>query len=122
MECVHEGKRKYRCVDCDKRYDSQGKLNFHVIKFHNHKGIKNHVCDICYKEFTRPYELKIHYDVHKRSGELKCDFCEKSFAHKSNKLAHVKQSHLGKKRNYNNRKSSAVKFKSGNNGGPSVYT
>ena len=42
-------------------------------------------------------------------GDYKCNHCGKTFASVGNKYAHIRQAHLGKKRNYNNRKS-AIKL------------
>ena len=44
-----------------------------------------------------------------------CKYCGKTFGDSSNRKAHIKQAHLGKKRNYNNRKPNASNIKTENN-------
>ena len=43
-----------------------------------HKGLKNHKCELCDKDFSRSDTLKIHINsVHKGLKNQKCELCDK---------------------------------------------
>ena len=63
-------------------------------------------CKECGKMFKNLQTLRDHINTHTGNRPYACDTCGKTFANKANRRAHIRQSHLGKKRNYNNRKPS----------------
>ena len=62
-------------------------------------------CKYCGKFFKHGHYLKDHINTHTGERPHICEHCGKTFASNANKNAHIKQAHLGKKRNYNNRQS-----------------
>ena len=63
--------------------------------------------------FTKLQILRDHINTHTGDRPYACDTCGKTFGNKANRRAHIRQSHLGKKRNYNNRKP-AIKLEMNN--------
>lgn len=49
------------------------------LKLHQmmHKGIKNHKCNHCGKEFVQISSLKIHLNTHKAETPFQCSLCQK---------------------------------------------
>ena len=62
-------------------------------------------CQHCHKMFKKLPELRDHINTHTGERPHVCKYCEKTFASKANQYAHMRQAHLGKPRNYSNRKS-----------------
>jgi hypothetical protein len=54
-------------------------------------NVVDNFCDICNKSFTRSYGLKIHKETCRGILDpLKCNYCDKIFANRSNKSNHLK--------------------------------
>ena len=62
-------------------------------------------CKYCGKIFKGGPKMRDHINTHTGEKPHVCQHCGKTFASKGNKYAHIRQSHQGKPRNYNNRKS-----------------
>ena len=70
------------------------------------KDPERYKCKHCGKIFKAKPNLQDHINTHTGKRPHICQYCGKTFASSGNKHAHVRQSHLGKKRNYTNQKSS----------------
>ncbi|XP_052863671.1 zinc finger protein 62 homolog [Anopheles cruzii] len=75
-------RRVFRCLLCDKTYETPGGLSNH--KRNVHKGLKpkeTHVCDVCAKTFATVYGLREHIStIHQQPWEkrqLQCAACGK---------------------------------------------
>ena len=68
-------------------------------------------------DFTSFFAWILKKIFHFPTGErpYSCKYCGKTFGDSSNRKAHIKQAHLGKKRNYNNRKPNTSNIKTENN-------
>ena len=74
-------------------------LKQHMIATHNMKSEKQDLkCEICQKEFAKPYLLKKHMYTHTGVKPYKCQFCGQSFADSSNRINHERAVHKGIKR------------------------
>ena len=62
-------------------------------------------CKYCGKIFKEGSAYRDHINTHTGERPHVCKFCGKTFASIGNKYGHMRQAHLGKPRNYNNRKS-----------------
>ena len=70
IESGHEGKKSFRCNECDSAFTKKGLMIRHVESVH--KGKKPHPkrtknnfqCKECNKSFRDNYKLKIHEKVH----------------------------------------------------------
>ena len=62
-------------------------------------------CQHCGKMFKKLPELRDHTNTHTGERPHVCKYCGKTFASSGNMHAHIRQAHLGKKRNSNERKS-----------------
>ena len=77
------------------------KVIVEVIPYKKPKDPERFKCQHCGKCFMDSRKLKMHVNTHTGERPFVCDHCGKRFANSSNCYAHVKQSHLGKKRIYN---------------------
>ena len=60
----------------------------HIKRFH--EGNEKVKCDICGKEFSTAYNLRIHVkNVHKGHKDYKCNSCNKAFTQKGTLDAHT---------------------------------
>ena len=80
-----------KCSHCDKVYVSMPALSMHIL---THK--LKHTCDICQKNFSRPWLLQGHMRSHTGERPFECMSCGKRFADRSNLRAHM-QTHAPEK-------------------------
>lgn len=65
--------------------------------FSDSNGEKRFVCEICSKEFSRPYNLKSHLRTHTNEKPYPCKLCGKKFARQHDRKRH-EDLHSGEKR------------------------
>ncbi|KAF5280817.1 hypothetical protein FQA39_LY17964 [Lamprigera yunnana] len=86
---VHEGKRPFRCIVCDKDFVFSSYLTSHQIRYHRvtiDGVLGSNQCCVCFKSFIRKTTLEKHMKTH--NGDQKkvhekrhlCDICGKGFA------------------------------------------
>ncbi|XP_046975364.1 zinc finger protein 91-like [Vanessa cardui] len=78
-----------RCAVCSAEY-----LNFKLLQEHMNSHFGNHICPVCGGGFMTERLLGTHVRRHK-TGEFKCDECEKVFGNKEKLKEHQKRTHLG---------------------------
>ena len=62
IETVHEGKRKFICKYCGKKFVQREGMSCHIKTIH--EGIR-YQCDLCEKSFSQLPNLKAHAKCHK---------------------------------------------------------
>lgn len=86
---IHQNK-EFWCLSCATGFEDAKSLDMHLL-YHN---TKHHRCDICFKSFRVPAELRHHYNTHRGFKPYKCNFCYKRFPKLDNLITHRKR-HLG---------------------------
>ena len=76
---IHQGKKPYKCDQCDLCFAKKSYLKRHQII---HTDAKPYECKQCDKRFARQYYLKIHQTTHTELKPYKCKQCDKCFARK----------------------------------------
>ncbi|CAE1276154.1 KRAB [Acanthosepion pharaonis] len=87
----HEEKRPYKCIYCDKSFQSYSQLGKHVSV--NESDPKAHKCSFCCLSFAEATCLTVHVMTHADDKPYKCQFCGDRFASSSYASRHEK-SHL----------------------------
>ena len=77
----------YQCSDCDHRAGDTSSLSLHIDTVH--KGIRNHVCDVCGCAFSSSSLLKVHFRTHTGERPYKCNECGKEFRKGSALRQHI---------------------------------
>jgi len=79
--------REKLCLKCNKKFHN---IEGHMLKAHNIKSPSEHVCEICYKSFTKKDHLARHESVVHMGVRQTCQYCNKEF---SNVEKHIKSKH-----------------------------
>ena len=80
--------REKVCELCNKKFHN---LEGHKLKAHNIKGATQHVCNICFKAFSKKDHLVRHESVVHLGVRQTCMYCNKQFA---NLEKHLKSQHI----------------------------
>ncbi|CRK96398.1 CLUMA_CG009815, isoform A [Clunio marinus] len=113
---IHENTKQFRCDDCGREFRQKIALRNHILIHKNekphecgwgykkfrqkytmlhhmknrHTGVKDHICELCGKEFSDKATLMKHLLVHSTSKPHQCSTCFMSFRHKSSLSRHNK--------------------------------
>ena len=80
--------KTFKCEECPKKFNTQNKLDHHVLKKHSLDNNGNLKCEHCPKLFKTPGEKKVHEETH--SKPHKCEECGATFGRKSNLIGHMR--------------------------------
>lgn len=129
IKSIHYGLGSEKCANCDKSFQSRGKLKLHMSRVHAtcekvfkcdicsktfaeknyltnhricHNLIKPYKCPHCPKSFHRNYSRKIHLRVHEPIvRSFKCEICDKYFSSLCGRKGHYQRVHvLTRKKNF----------------------
>ncbi|XP_051576932.1 uncharacterized protein LOC127454042 [Myxocyprinus asiaticus] len=93
---THDIKRKHQCSICKRSYLTAHDLLKHERKHaveSSRKDSGDFRCDMCYKSFTMPSQLRQHQETHVGQIVYECTECDKAFAFLSLLEEHQHQSH-----------------------------
>ena len=88
-DTVHLKLKPHKCNQCDAAYGGKGDLNKHIKSAHE----KAFDCQTCNKSCSTAYYLREHIKAVHEGRKVKCDYCEETFAFKSNKNDHIRRRH-----------------------------
>ena len=83
----HVGKTPYFCGECNRYYGDSQSLKVHLRKHltGEEKKAAAHTCDVCQKSYSSLGKLNEHKEKHE---DIKCRYCQKSFAYNRTCKAH----------------------------------
>ena len=79
--------RPFGCKECDKRFNSKARLDYHYSNAHNRE--KSFECLVCKNKFAQKKQLDRHRAVHIGEKPFECEVCFKTFAQKRNLNVHA---------------------------------
>ncbi|PIK57467.1 putative zinc finger protein [Apostichopus japonicus] len=96
-EMIHRGDKPFCCHFCDRRFGQKSQKKSHEMI---HTGERPFQCKVCLRTFTQIGHLHKHGKIHGINiGEeptFQCNFCNKSYKHKKNVIAHERK-HMGER-------------------------
>ena len=78
---IHSDSKPYECphADCGKCFRTKSALNTHISL--THSSVKEHVCSVCGKSYSKLWLLRQHELRHHVNHRYQCSKCEQSFAY-----------------------------------------
>lgn len=78
---IHSDSKPYECPhsDCGKCFRTKSALNTHISL--THSSVKEHVCAVCGKSYSKLWLLRQHELRHHLNHRYQCSKCEQSFAY-----------------------------------------
>lgn len=92
----HNNVLPFKCTSCDKSFLWKGNLDKHQITHSG--GVRNFVCKLCPRKFTRKQALQMHSDSHNKD-KVVCTECHKKFSNIKTLQRHL-QTHKGRSKSY----------------------
>ncbi|XP_050697245.1 zinc finger protein 184-like [Eriocheir sinensis] len=83
---AHGAARPFSCPSCPLTFRKSLVLEDHIRSVHNKE--RPLACSLCPKAFYRPYDLKMHLNLHLGIKTKVCDVCGRQFSHSSNLIRH----------------------------------
>ena len=76
-----------------KHIDNSPVVPFEFLSFPNHAFGEPYVCPVCGHEFSRKFNLRLHYMLHTNSKPFKCPLCKHRSSRKANLRLHIQMIH-----------------------------
>ena len=92
IDVVHLGLKPHKCTECERAFGLKGDLTNHIKSAHENAF----VCPTCNKSCGSSKDLKNHISAVHEGIRHKCDFCDDTFAFKSDRTRHIKKKHQNK--------------------------
>ena len=81
-------KKGFLCTICKSQCFNESHLKIHQLFQSGHKPSKSLSCDVCWKTFTKPSDLKRHQRIHTGEKPFTCSVCGKKFSRADYLKAH----------------------------------
>ncbi|XP_046734507.1 PR domain zinc finger protein 5-like isoform X2 [Diprion similis] len=86
-----ENYRKFKCTECEATFKHKSGLDTHMKGIHS---ATEHTCSICGLKLKLERDLSEHLLTHDKDMQLhKCQYCEKQFEHKEDRINHEDNHH-----------------------------